>query len=296
MARTYMTATEATIGILLHDGAAALTRAGVEDADLEADVLLRHALGLNDDRARLLAGLHERVDAISAVRFDALLQRRIAHEPLAYIVGHREFYGLTLECTPAALIPRPETELLVETALGWLRNADVAVRRPLIIDVGTGNGALAVALARHCPSAEVIALDISMAALALARRNAKRHQVASRISLVCGDLLQPVRASADVIVANLPYVSAADWEALPAEIQSNEPREALVGGRTGSEAIARLLGSAPGHMKPRSLLLCACGDTHAEALRIATVAAFPRAWIEVRQDLAGLDRMLYVEQ
>jgi release factor glutamine methyltransferase len=244
----------------------------------------------------MLASFQEDVDAVSAARFRELLRRRIAHEPSAYLVGHREFYGLKLECTPAALIPRPETELLVETALAWLASPDVALQRPLIVDVGTGNGALAIALAVHCPQAKLIAIDISMPALALARRNAERQGVVSRVSLVCGDLLQPLRCRADLIVANLPYVSAADWDDLSREIKANEPRSALVGGPTGTETIGRLLATVPAGLRRRSLLLCECGDLQAGALRIAAVAAFPKAWIEVRQDYAGLDRMLYIEQ
>jgi release factor glutamine methyltransferase len=289
-------ATGPTVATLLREGAAALDREGIDDAALEAEVLLRHALGPGIDRAHLLARLDDAVDAPAAAAFRKLLQRRLSHEPAAYLVGRREFYGLALECTPAALIPRPETELLVETALTWIASAEVALRRPLIVDVGTGSGALAVALAAHCPQADVIAIDMSMPALMLARRNATRHGVAARIAFVCGDLVDALHAKADVIVANLPYVSAAEWEDLPAEIRSHEPRSALVGGALGSETIVRLIASAPARLKPRSLLLCECGDLQADALRIAAVAAFPEAWIEVRQDLAGLDRMLYVEQ
>jgi release factor glutamine methyltransferase len=289
-------ATETIVANLLYDGANALELAGIEDAQLEADVLLRHAMGLDDDRAHMLASFHEDVDATSAARFNELLRRRLAHEPSAYLVGYREFYGLKLECTPAALIPRPETELLVETALAWLASPEVALQRPLIIDVGTGNGALAVALAVHCPQADVVAVDISMSALRLARRNAERHGVAPRVSFLCGDLLQPLRATADIIVSNLPYVSATDWEGLPPEIRSNEPRSALVGGPVGTEAIARLVATAPVRLNRRSLLLCECGDLQADGLRMAAVAAFPEAWIEVRQDFAGLDRVLYIEQ
>jgi release factor glutamine methyltransferase len=284
-----------TLGSVLHDAAERLRGAGIDDADLEADVLLRHALGMDDDRAHMLALLHEPIRPDAASRLDDLVRRRLAHEPTAYIVGFREFYGLKLACSPDALIPRPETELLVEIALDWLAHLEAA-HRPLIVDVGTGNGALAIALAVNCPAARVIAVDTSAQALQLAQRNAESHGVATRVSVVRGDLLSPLRAPADLIVANLPYVSEPDWDALAPEIRAHEPRSALVGGRTGTEAIARLLAQAPALLNARSLLLCECGDVQADALRIEAVRAFPDAWIEVRQDLAGLDRALYVER
>jgi release factor glutamine methyltransferase len=281
-----------TVGSVLHDAVDRLRRAGI--ADLEADVLLRHALAMDDDRAHMLALLHEPISTEATARFDDLVARRLAREPAAYIVGFREFYGLKLACSPDALIPRPETELLVEIALDWLGDLEPS-SHPLIVDVGTGNGALAIALAVHCPAGRVIAIDTSAGALQLAQRNAASLGVATRVGLVRGDLLNPLRFRADLIVANLPYVSEADWAALAPEIRAREPRSALVGGRTGTETIARLLAQAPERLAARSLLLCECGDRQADALRIDAVHAFPDAWIEVRQDLAGLDRVLHVE-
>lgn len=284
-----------TVGESMRDAARRLREAGIEDAELEVDILLRHALNLNGDRAHLLAILHDPLPDAVAARFEALVARRLSREPTAYIVGHREFYGLELECGPEALIPRPETELLVDIALAWLREQGAALQRPLIVDVGTGNGALAVALAVHCPPAQVLAIDTSAPALLLARRNAARHGVADRVALLRGDLLTPLRAKADVVVANLPYVSAEDWANLAPEITRYEPREALVGGPRGTETIERLLSQAPSYLASPGLLLCEIGDQQGEALRAAAVRAFPDAWVEVRQDLAGLDRVLYVE-
>ncbi|HXF52144.1 MAG TPA: peptide chain release factor N(5)-glutamine methyltransferase [Dehalococcoidia bacterium] len=284
-----------TVGEAMRDAARRFREAGIEDAELEADILLRHALNLNGDRAHLLAILHDPLPNVAAARFEALVARRLAREPTAYIVGHREFYGLELECGPEALIPRPETELLVDIALEWLRGREPPLDRPLVVDVGTGNGALAVALAVHWPRARVLAVDTSAPALILARRNAARHAVADRVAFVRGDLLSPLRAKADLVVANLPYVSADDWTRLAPEITRYEPREALVGGPRGTETIERLLSEAPGHLAPRALLLCEIGDQQGQELRAAAVRAFPDAWVEIRQDLAGLDRVLYVE-
>jgi len=286
--------TATTLGPALREAAERLRRAGIDDASLEAEVLLRHALGLEEDRAHMFARLNEPLEPEAAARFERYLRRRLAHEPAAYIVGSREFYGLSLACSPDALIPRPETELLVEIAIEWLSRVQAV--EPLIIDVGTGNGALAIALAVHRLDARVVAVDTSLAALRLAQRNVAAHGVAGRVGLVCGELLSALRVEADVIVANLPYVSATAWESLPPEICEHEPRTALVGGSAGTETVAVLLGQAPGRLRPRSLLLCECGDDQADALRIEAVRRFPDAWIEVRQDLAGLDRVLYVEQ
>jgi release factor glutamine methyltransferase len=287
--------TDRTVGEALRDAARRFRGAGIEDPDLEADILLRHALSLDGDRAHLLAILHDPLPGHAAERFETLVARRLSREPTAYIVGHREFYGLELECGPGALIPRPETELLVDIALEWLRNRQPPADAPLIVDVGTGNGALAVALAVNWPSARVVGIDTSAQALVLALRNTRRYGVADRVGFVRGDLLSPLRAKADVIVANLPYVSAGDWDRLAPEIVRYEPREALVGGVRGTETIERLLAQAPSYLSPRSLLLCEIGDRQGEELRAAAVRAFPDAWVEVRQDLACLDRVLYVE-
>ena len=287
-------ATVVTLGAELHEGAERLRAAGIEDAGLEADVLLRHALAMDDDRAHLFARLQEPIDSADVAAFDALLRRRIAREPTAYIVGWREFYGLKLACTPDALIPRPETEMLVEIGLAWLAKTATPAA-PLIVDVGTGTGALAVALAAHCPQARVVALDTSTAALRLAAANARRHGVARRVDLICADLLAPLYVKADLIVANLPYVPQDDWLSLAPEIRRYEPRTALVGGPTGIETIVRLLEQAPTRASERSLLVCECGDGQGEALRVEAARAVPGRRIEIWKDLAGLDRVLYVE-
>jgi release factor glutamine methyltransferase len=283
-----------TIAGLLHEAAGKLRRAGIDDAELEAEVLLRHALALNDDRAQLFARLRETADISAVTSYRGFVRRRLAHEPAAYIIGSREFFGLKLECSPVALIPRPETELLVELGLEWLARRDRPAR-PLVVDVGTGNGALAVALAAHAPTARVVAIDTSSAALRLAQRNAARHAVDDRVRCLRGDLLGPLGRPADLVVANLPYVSEPDWHALPDEIRRHEPRSALVGGPDGTETIARLLEQAPAHLAARSLLLCECGDRQGDALRAEAALNFPGARIDVRQDLAGLDRVLRVE-
>jgi release factor glutamine methyltransferase len=269
-----------------------LAAAGIEDADLEAEVLLRHALGWQ--RHQLYAHLQDNLDDAHHAALQALVERRRAHEPTAYIVGHKEFYGLELETAPVALIPRPETELLVEEALRAAR-AGAEARPPLIADVGCGCGAIAAALAYHLRDAVIYALDASNGALALAARNAARLGLSERIRFLQGDLLDPLPELADIIVANLPYVKRGDWETLPPEIREHEPRAALDGGATGSEVIERLLRQAPSHLRRRGVLLAEIGCDEGE--RVAEVAreCFPEARVAVKKDLAGLDRLLVLE-
>jgi len=269
-----------------------LAAAGIEDADLEAEVLLRHVLGWQ--RHQLYAHLQDDLAPAHQAEFDALIERRCAHEPTAYIVGHKEFYGLELETAPVALIPRPETELLVEEALRAAR-AGAEARSPVIVDVGCGCGAIAVALAHHLPEAVIYALDASDEALALAARNAGKLGLSQRIRFLPGDLLDPLPEPADIIVANLPYVKSGEWETLPPEIREHEPRAALDGGPTGTEVVERLLRQAPAHLRRGGALLAEIGWDEGE--RVAEVAreCFPEARIAVKKDLAGLDRLLVVE-
>jgi len=272
-----------------------LRAAGIEDASLEAEVLLRHALRL--DRAHLYARLQESLSPGDEAVFRSLVARRLTHEPAAYIVGQREFYGLDLETAPAALIPRPETELLVEAALARARLPDRRASRDpfLIVDVGTGNGAIAVALAVHLPWARLIAIDISREALALAARNARRHAVESRIAFLQADLLSALSCPADVIVANLPYVRSDDWEPLAPEIREHEPRIALDGGADGLREIGRLLEQAPSHLRPGGSLLVELGPPQAEPALALARRRFPGATACILPDAAGLDRVLAVD-
>jgi release factor glutamine methyltransferase len=272
-------------------GSRVLVEAGSEEASLEAELLLAQAL--NTDRGHLYQRLHEGLPSQSERAFDALLQRRLAHEPTAYILGHREFYGLELEVTPAAIIPRPETETLVEHALEFIA-AREGEHETRLVDVGTGCGAIAVALAAHLPRAEIIATDLSPEALALARRNAERHGVAGRIRFSEGDLLEPLDALVDVIVANLPYVRTGDFEAGPPEIREHEPRLGLDGGPDGLRVIERLLRQAPSRLRAGGGLFVEIGEEQGEAARRLAAEVFPRARIEVRKDLSGLDRVLAV--
>jgi release factor glutamine methyltransferase len=281
-------AQETTIGSVLHDASARLAVASIDDQRLEAEVLFAHIAGT--DRAHVLARLGDHVDARIATRFEALIARRLRHEPLAYIVGHREFFGIEIDCAPGALIPRPETEMLVELALAEVSRRSKAQR---IADVGTGSGAIAIAIARNAPNARITAIDASPEALAIARRNIERSGVGDGVALQAGNFLYG-SGTFDVIVANLPYVSEAEWQALPPEIRDHEPREALVGGVYGTEAIEQLLRDAPSHVASGGLLAAEMGATQSERLQTVAHACFRGAAVSVIKDLAGLDRVLVV--
>jgi release factor glutamine methyltransferase len=277
-----------TVADVLARAAAALAGISGDDARLEAELLLAHAMRV--DRAHVIARLHEALAPDDGVAFDVLLTRRLNREPLAYITGHREFYGIDLMVTPDVLIPRPETEMLVEGALREIaeRGGDAVV-----VDVGTGSGAIAIAIAANAPRARVVALDASPAALALAEANAGTAGVLDRIDFRRGDLLDAM-GMADVIVANLPYVSAAEWAALPPEIRDHEPRAALDGGEDGMDVMRRLIATAAPHLAPGGVLIAEIGAGQGKDLLDAARARFPAADCYIEPDFAGLDRMLVI--
>jgi release factor glutamine methyltransferase len=281
-----------TLREALRRATARLTQAGIEDPALEAEVLLRHALAL--DRTQLYQRLSDELPPEPDSTYRALLERRLRREPTAYITGRKEFYCLELELTPVAAIPRPETELLVEETLALARRP--GHEAPLtVVDVGTGCGAVALALAAGLPHAEVIATDSSSAALDLARRNARRLGLTSRVRFLQGDLLSPLEEHVDLVAANLPYCRTGDWESLAPEVRCYEPRQALDGGPDGLRLIERLLRQAPAHLQPGGAVLLEIGYDQGEAARLAAREAFSQATIEVKQDLAGLDRLVIIK-
>ncbi len=270
-----------------------LTAAGIEDAALEAEVLLRHALGL--DRAQFYTRLNDPMPPAAAASLEACLTRRLQREPTAYIVGRREFYGLSLEVTPAAPVPRPETELLVDEALAQSRRLETARPGQHIVDVGTGCGAIVLALATRLPAARFTATDASPATLDLARHNAGRLGLTERVRFLLGDLLSPVAEPADIIVANLPYIPSGEWERLAPEVRCYEPRLALDGGPDGLRLIERLLAQAPAHVGSPGAVILEIGDDQGAAVVTLARLAFPTAAISVKKDLASLDRAVIIE-
>ncbi len=261
-------------------------------AALDAEVLARHVLGW--DRAAYLCNRRDAVPRGFGGAYDAALDRRAGREPVASIVGRREFWGLELEVGPGVLTPRPETELLVEEALRLAGDGPRAGR--LLADVGTGSGCVAIALATELPGARIIATDVSAAALAVARRNARRHEVDPRIAWVRTSCLDGVSAAPDVLVANPPYVPDGDMAGLPPEVRDFEPRLALAGGRDGLDVVRRLLDVAARQLAPGGHLVLELGSGQTPAARAAVAARPQLALVEVRRDLQGIARTLVVRR
>lgn len=276
-----------TVRAILDSAISRLAAAGVESARLDAELLLAHVLGKN--RGWVWAHPEVTISTEDAARFGALLARRERREPLAYLLGSWEFYGHDFEVSPAVLVPRPETELLVEAIVKWAK----PLPAPRVADIGTGSGAIAVSLALELPAATVLAVDQSAEALAVARRNAARHGVTDRLTFLHGDLLAPVRALGtpllDAIAANLPYISEEDYPHLMPEVRDFEPEMALRAADGGLAVIRRLIAQAPDVLRSGGLLGLEVGLEQAEM-----VAADLRdaGWDDIRviDDYAGIPR------
>jgi release factor glutamine methyltransferase len=256
---------------------------------LDAELLLAHSLGTT--QAGLLAWLAEPLPADAWARFEALVARRAAGEPVAYLVGRVGFMEVELEVSPAVLIPRPETELVVEWATGWARRLPAAA---VVLDVGTGSGAIAVVLARRLPGAEVHATDLSLPALALARRNAERL-AAPGIAFHQADLFPGWPERFDLVVANLPYVGTRDLDEVDPAVIAYEPAAALLAGPDGLDEIRRLLPRLPDRLAPGGAAALEIGWRQGPAVVALARAAFPNAAVHLHADLAGLDRWVSIE-
>lgn len=221
-----------------------------------------------------------------------LIQRRISREPTAYITGHKEFFGIDFEVSPHTLIPRPDTELLVETAIK-LANAAFP-QSCLIADIGTGCGAIAIALALHLPQAKIYATEISSAALEVAESNCQKHGVSNRIRLLQGDLLESLPEPVQLIVANLPYISEPELPKLPFEISMFEPQLALAGGTDGLTQIRRLLAQASSKLLSGGAVLLEIGYDQGPVVKDLARKYFPSARVSVATDLNGLDRVVTI--
>lgn len=276
-----------TIGRLLTWTTDWLGSKGSESPRLDAEVLLAHVRGCQ--RIMLYASFDEEVTEELRGRFREFVRRRAAGEPVAYLVGHREFFSLAFEVSPAVLVPRPETEALVSRVIDLCR----AAASPSILDVGTGSGAIAVALAKHLSRARITASDRSLSALAVAMRNAERHGVADRITFVESDLLDAPELAGpwDVIVSNPPYVREAEFASLPRDVRDYEPRAALVAGPRGVELIERLVAAASQRLIPGGWLVLEAGPLVADEVNAILAAATDLEPGAVLTDLAGLPRV-----
>jgi len=279
----------ATLAAELDAATTALEAAGLASARVDAEWLLAGLLGVG--RAAVRLELAEPVPAPIAERYAVAVRRRAGREPLQRILGWEDFRGVRVRLTNAVLVPRPETEMLVEWALALL--PEPGDRRLLAIDVGTGSGCIACALACERPDLDVIAVDVSPAAAAVARDNARALGVAERVRVVAADLLECVRGlRADLIVSNPPYLPTATVPELEPEVRAHEPRLALDGGPDGLALIRRIAATARGCLKPSgALALETAGDAQAEAAAALLRGARLQA-VAVRADLAGVDRFV----
>ena len=281
----------ASLGEVIRDTQGTLESAAIPEARLEAEVLLINILRV--PRHGIYAYQEQELTSEQSELLAKLVDQRLKREPLAYILGHREFYGVELAVGPGVMIPRPETELLVEQGL-FLGLMHMEEGGLVIAEPGTGSGAISINLALHLPMARVYATELYPEALKVAQHNIARHNVADRITLLEGDLLDPIEESVDVIVANLPYIPRDEIAALQPEIQW-EPREALDGGPDGLDVITRLLNQARDKLKETGVVILEIDPRQADPLQTLSMELFPGASISVEQDLARLDRMLVVD-
>jgi release factor glutamine methyltransferase len=286
---------QATLGEVIAEARRMLEQAGIDSAKQEAFWILEHVLRIPAhhvvaDRDRLLS--HTELLAAKG-----LVERRVGREPLQYILGTQEFCGLEFHVNPTVLIPRPETELLVE----YVAQRISVERQATIVDACTGSGCIAVAIARLRPRAQVIATDLSPSSLNVARLNATRHAVCQRIAWLEGDLLGPLadrglKGRIDVIVSNPPYISEADWATLQREVRLFEPRGALVAGPQGTELQERLLQEAGQYLSPGGALIMEIGTGQARAMRRFVDQIPGYRFYRLVYDAAGLERVVIVER
>lgn len=280
-----------TIAQAIHQAGERLAEAGVSNARLDAELLFCFAA--KKDRAWLLSHFKDHAEQDIIIVFDGLVARRIQREPVQYITGMQEFWGMEFIVTPDVLIPRPETELIVEACISGVRHNTA----PLIIDLCTGSGCIAVSLAKEMPAARIFATDASGRALTIARKNTARHGVSGRIRFFEGDLFWPlselaIRGAVDIIAVNPPYISSADAAELQPEVRDYEPKEALVAGPEGTEIQKRIIESAPEFLKSGGVLVMEMGINQADALKemIHRSAVFKD--LAVLKDLAGIERVI----
>ena len=281
---------------LLRAGAARLREADVDSPRLCAEMLMAHLLEC--DHVALHRRSGDEISTDDAARFGALLARRVTREPVQHIIGHTEFWSLDILCDPSALVPRPETEVLIETAFNVLKN----IAAPVIADIGTGTGCIVIALAKELPRARLFASDISCDALALAARNLETHGLTQRVQLIEGDLAEPflrqgLAGQFDAIVCNPPYIAESDKPTLQPEVRDYEPEIALYGGANGLRVIARLLAETGPLLKPAGYLIIEIAQGQAHAAR--ELAQNPiGSWRVIRtiSDPAGIERVLLIQK
>ena len=274
-----------------------LAESGSDTPQLDAILLLGFVLGAS--KTWLYAHPTRELTESEIGHYEDLVRRRMRHEPIAYLIGLKSFYGLDIAVDRNVLIPRPETELLVDRVLDYLGSLEGAGRRLSVADVGTGSGAIAIALAANLPELTVYAVDVSDTALAVAAQNIRRHGLGEQVHLLPGHLLEPLPAPVDAIVANLPYIATADIPVLPRQVRDYEPVLALDGGADGLGVIAELLASLASpegrsKLPPGGRVYLEIGAGQGDAARTLVQDLLPDAEVAIVQDYADLDRLLIV--
>ena len=281
-----------TLAEAINNAANLLSTAGITNARLDAEVLLSHII--TKDRVWLITHRDDVLDDDHQRDFADVVQRRTRREPLQHIIGNQEFWGLEFIVSPDVLIPRPETEFIIEAALAIVQDRNTLVR---IIDLCTGSGCIAVSLAKELTAARIIATDASEKALAIARENTRRHGVSEHIRFLLGDLFEPleeldIRGQIDIIVSNPPYVQAGDLSTLQPEVRDYEPEMALIAGPEGTEMAKRIIQRAPEYLKKNGTLIMEMGLGQAEALTRMVEATGAFGNLERVKDLAGIERVI----
>jgi release factor glutamine methyltransferase len=277
-------------------GTTYLQACGVESARLDAEVLLAHCLRW--ERAALYRERGYQLTADEHVRFHACMMRRGAHEPIAYLTGVREFWSLPFAVQPGVLIPRPDTEWVVEVALRYALQVLHQHSPCRVLDIGTGSGNIAVAIAAGLEATEVTAIDISAKALAVARINAQSCQVADRVHYLCGDLLSPLsprRGCFDLLLSNPPYIATEELPALPVTVREYEPREALDGGSDGLLFYRRLCAQGPQYLADGGLIIVEVGDRQAGDVSRLLMQSQQWELLEIVKDYGGIERVVVAQ-
>ncbi len=269
-----------------------LRRAGIADASVETELLLGHVLGMS--KTQLYIKPEKVLTSTEIKNLCHLVQRRLDHEPTAYILGHCEFYGVDFCIDHHIFIPRPETELLVEKAVDLAYRIYHPGKQITIADVGTGCGAIAISIALALPQAKIYATDISASALQVAEINCHRHAVDSQVELLQGNLLEPLPQPVDMIVANLPYIRSCEFRDLSQEIVNFEPTIALAGGEDGLDKIQQMLEQMATKLNYGAYFLLEIGQGQGEMLTSLIKNYFAQASIELFSDLSGIERMVKV--
>ena len=278
-----------TVRELIYATTQKLESAGIPSARLDAEVLL--AFCLDCDRLEFIKHPERKLNDEQLAAFNQRVARRASCEPVAYITGRKAFWSFVMEVNPDALIPRPDTEVVVEEALGVIRKN--ALGQPRILDVGTGSGAIALALACEIPGARITATDISAKTLAVAEKNASALGLDHCITFLQGDLFEPVGSDFDIIVSNPPYIGAEEYETLDTGVKDFEPKAALWAGQTGLEFYEKLIYQAHSHLTENGWLLLEIGAKQSESVRaIFEANSCFYECIDVRTDYAGLPRVI----